>query len=140
RYTEYYEPKPFIKRYVQRLDMCYAHSHPAEHFAETFAVWLRPSSRWRPRYRDWPALKKLEYVDELMKEIAPQKPPAMTRKQFFRLARLKKTLREYYQEKRAHYARGRPDFYDNDLRKLFSDDRKFKNRPTDDGFLRSYKH
>ncbi len=138
-YPEFYDPKPYSKKYVQHLDMWYAQSHPAEDFAETFAVWLRPSSRWKTRYRDWPALRKLEYVDELMKQIAPQKPPAMTRKQFFRLARLKKALREYYAEKRAHYARGRPDFYDNDLRKLFSDDPKFKDRPTAAKFLRTIK-
>ena len=139
KYPEFYDPKPYSKSYVQHLDMWYAQAHPAEDFAETFAVWLRPSSRWRTRYRDWPALKKLEYVDEVMNEIAPQKPPAMTRKQFFRMARLKKTLREYYQEKRAHYARGKADFYDNDLRKLFSDDPDLKNRPAAATFLRTIK-
>src|SRR5213079_1773604 len=70
KYPEFYDPKPYSKSYVQHLDMWYAQSHPAEDFAETFAVWLRPSSRWKTRYRDWPALRKLEYVDELMKEIA----------------------------------------------------------------------
>jgi hypothetical protein len=139
KYPEFYDPKPYSKSYVQHLDMWYAQAHPAEDFAETFAVWLRPSSRWRTRYRGWPALRKLEYVDELVQEIASVKPPAFTRKQFFRLARLKKTLREYYEEKRAHYARGKADFYDNDLRKLFSDDRKFKNRPTAASFLRTIK-
>ena len=52
----------------------YAQSHPDEDFAETFAVWLRPRSDWRRRYAGWPALKKLEYVDELMREIAGKKP------------------------------------------------------------------
>ncbi len=52
----------------------YAQSHPDEDFAETFAVWLTPRSNWRKRYADWPALKKLEYVDELMAEIGRQKP------------------------------------------------------------------
>ena len=139
KYPEFYDPKPYSKSYVQHLDKWYAQAHPAEDFAETFAVWLRPSSRWRTRYRGWPALRKLEYVDELVQEIASVKPPAFTRKQFFRLARLKKTLREYYEEKRAHYARSKADFYDNDLRKLFSDDRKFKNRPTAASFLRTIK-
>ena len=49
------------------LDSWYAQSHPDEDFAETFAVWLTPDSDWRVRYADWPALRKLEYMDALMK-------------------------------------------------------------------------
>ena len=41
---------------------------PTEDFAETFAVWLQPRARWRREYQGWPALRKLEYVDELMAE------------------------------------------------------------------------
>ena len=52
------------------LDSWYAQSHPDEDFAETFAVWLNPQSDWRARYADWPALKKLEYMDSLMSEVA----------------------------------------------------------------------
>ena len=46
---------------------------PDEDFAETFAVWLTPRSNWRKRYEGWPALKKLQYVDELMAEIAERR-------------------------------------------------------------------
>src|SRR6202048_1376351 len=60
---------------LQRRRRWYAQSHPDEDFAETFAVWLRPRSNWRTRYAGWPALKKLEYVDELMDEIANQRAP-----------------------------------------------------------------
>ena len=60
-------PKPYSKSYVLHLDMWYAQSHPAEDFAETFAVWLTPDADWRQRYQDWPALKKLEYMEELMR-------------------------------------------------------------------------
>ena len=65
-YPRYYRPNPASRRYVQHLRLWYAQSHPDEDFAETFAVWLRPRSNWRTRYAGWPALKKLEYVDELM--------------------------------------------------------------------------
>ena len=41
------------------LDGWYAQSHPHEDWAETFAVWLKPNSDWRHRYRGWSALKKL---------------------------------------------------------------------------------
>jgi hypothetical protein len=74
-YPLYYRPNPASRRYVQHLRRWYAQSHPDEDFAETFAVWLRPRSNWRTRYAGWPALKKLEYVDELMGEIAGKRPP-----------------------------------------------------------------
>ena len=78
-YPKFYQPKPYSKSYVIHLDMWYAQAHPAEDFAETFAVWLRPGSGWRQRYAGWPALRKLEYVDELMAEIAGEAPAVTTR-------------------------------------------------------------
>ena len=75
-YPRYYRPNPASRQYVQHLRLWYAQSHPDEDFAETFAVWLRPRSNWRTRYAGWPALKKLEYVDELMEEIAGKRPLA----------------------------------------------------------------
>ena len=138
-YPEFYRPKPYSKSYVLHLDMWYAQAHPAEDFAETFAVWLRPASRWRSRYRDWPALRKLEYVDEMMGEIAPMQPPPLSRKHYFALRDVKRTLREYYEEKRSRYGKSRPDFYDADLRKLFSDDPKYQGNPSAASFLRAIK-
>ena len=72
RYPNYYRPNPASSDFVQHLRLWYAQSHPDEDFAETFAVWLRPRSDWRKRYAGWPALRKLEYVDELMAEIAAE--------------------------------------------------------------------
>ena len=74
RYPRYYRPNPASRNFVQHLRLWYAQSHPDEDFAETFAVWLTPRSNWRKRYAGWPALKKLEYVDELMAEIAGKRP------------------------------------------------------------------
>ena len=42
--------------YVLHLGHWYAQSHPTEDFAETFAVWLPPRSRWRSQYAGWPAM------------------------------------------------------------------------------------
>lgn len=103
------------------LDSWYAQSHPIEDFAETFAVWLKPKSRWRSQYRDWPALKKLEYVDRLMRKISRQKPKVTSRERVDSVATLRTTLREHYEKKRRHYGLDRPSFYDQDLRRLFSD-------------------
>ena len=58
------------------LDPWYAQSHPDEDFAETFAVWLTPESNWKPRYAGWPAIKKLDYMDALMKSLVGKKPLA----------------------------------------------------------------
>ena len=94
RYPRYYRPNPASRRYVQHLRLWYAQSHPDEDFAETFAVWLRPRSNWRTRYAGWPALKKLEYVDELMDEIAGKRPLITTRERVDPLHELSETLGE----------------------------------------------
>src|SRR5215203_3004809 len=73
-YPEFYTPKPYSRSFVLHIDNWYAQSHPDEDFAETFAVWLNPRSDWRRRYHDWPALKKLEYIDAVMSEIATEPP------------------------------------------------------------------
>jgi Putative zinc-binding metallo-peptidase len=65
-YPKYYSPRPYSRSFVRHLDVWYAQSHPDEDFAETFAVWLTPDSTWGDRYKGWPVLKKLQYVDELM--------------------------------------------------------------------------
>ncbi len=120
-YPEFYTPKPYSRSYVLHLDAWYAQSHPDEDFAESFAVWLTPGSHWESRYAGWPALKKLEYVDRLMKSIAGR-PPAVDRvEEVEPLRRLRKTLRQHYRRKRRHYGVDHPAFYDRDLRRLFSD-------------------
>ena len=57
-YPEFYLPKPYSRSFVLHLDPWYAQSHPDEDFAETFAVWLTPSSMWRKRYARWPTVMK----------------------------------------------------------------------------------
>jgi hypothetical protein len=135
-YPKFYQPKPYSKSYVLHLDMWYAQAHPAEDFAETFAVWLRPRSRWRQQYAGWGALRKLEYVDELMREVAGEKPAVYSRAQVDPLRGLNITLRDHYRQKREYYADEWPDFYDRDLRRLFSDGPEHRRRPTAASFLR----
>jgi hypothetical protein len=120
-YPEYYTPKPYSKSFVQHLDHWYAQSHPDEDFAETFAVWLDPNAMWATRYAGWPAQKKLEYMGRLMRELARARPRVMSKREVDPLRRLKKTLREHYRRKREHYGLDHPDFYESDLRNLFSD-------------------
>jgi hypothetical protein len=118
-YPEFYTPKPYSRSFVLHIDNWYAQSHPDEDFAETFAVWLNPHSDWRRRYHDWPALKKLEYMDELMREIAPKPPLVGRRSTVDPLRRIRRTLRQHYKRKAEHYGFDYPGFYDRDLRRLF---------------------
>ncbi len=120
-YPDCYLPKPYSKSFVLHLDMWYAQSHPDEDFAETFAVWLAPHSQWQERYAGWPALKKLEYMDSLMKELIGRPPLVTGKRQLDPLRGLHKTLREHYQSKRERYGMDYPNFYDRDLRRLFSE-------------------
>jgi hypothetical protein len=120
-YPELYTPKPYSRSFVLHLDYWYAQSHPDEDFAETFAVWLNPRSDWRRRYHDWPALKKLEYMDALMREIGPTPALVTTKRQVEPLHRIRRTLRAHYRKKTEYYGSEYPDFYDRDLRRLFSD-------------------
>ena len=119
RYPQYYTPKPYSRSYVVHLEPSYAQAHPDEDFAETFAVWLAPGSGWRNRYAGWPAVKKLEYVDELMAEIGPREPPVKSRRTVEALSRLRRTLREHYTEKRQRLG-APPSVPDRDLRRIFA--------------------
>jgi len=135
-YPAYYTPKPYSKSFVQHLDHWYAQSHPDEDFAETFAVWLDPASNWRARYGGWPAERKLEYVDHLMRSVAKRRPRFRTKREVDPLPRLKKTLAEHYRKKREHYGLDHPDFYDSDLRNMFSNAPEYAKRPSAARFVR----
>ncbi len=121
-YPDYYRPNPNSKNYVMHLDWWYAQSHPAEDFAETFSVWLKPRSNWRKLYSDWPAIRKLEYMDELMGSIAHKSPVNRNRRQLEPISRLRTTLREHYEHKRSHYGVNIPHVYDSELIRLFKQD------------------
>lgn len=119
RYPDSYAPRPASRRYVLHLGHWYAQSHPTEDFAETFAVWLQPRARWRRDYADWPALRKLEYVDELMREIAARPPRVRTRRAVESVEGSRRTLGEHYRFKMHRYVLedGR---YDAALRRIFT--------------------
>jgi hypothetical protein len=136
KYPEVYRPNPASRRYVQHLRLYYAQSHPDEDFAETFAVWFQPRALWRKRYSGWPALKKLEYVDELMGELREAPPVVHSRQQVDPLQTITQTLRGYYAEKQRQYRITYPDTYDRDLTRLFSADPKHRDSELASKFLR----
>jgi hypothetical protein len=121
---------------VLHLDPWYAQSHPDEDFAETFAVWLTPNSQWQERYKGWKALKKLEYMEQLMADVASKTPPVSNTRTLDPLDTLTKTLAEHYEYRRRKYGHEHPSFYDKDLRFLFSDRQEFSKNPLAASFIR----
>ena len=118
-YPEVYFPQPYSKRFVMHLDYNYAQRHPDEDFAETFAVCITPGSNWQRRYRGWPAMKKLLYVDRLIERIAAAAPAATDGEAMFSAARMTSTLGQYYDRRRRYLREDFPGFYDPGLAKLF---------------------
>src|SRR6266540_4561944 len=87
-------------RYLHRAGMYhYAQKHPDEDFAETFAVWLDPSSRWRRRYKAWQvAFVKLEYVDRIVdvEGVCRGAPPNQRLGQRIGYESIKETVADYF--------------------------------------------
>jgi hypothetical protein len=135
-YRASYVPNPGSRAFVQHLDYYYAQSHPIEDFAETFSVWLSQPGRWRREYEGWPALKKLEYVDELMGETRDEPPAVRTRERMDPIGSVNMTLREYYRRKKAHYGEEDLSIYDRDLQRLFTSGGQRKRAST---FLREHR-
>jgi hypothetical protein len=73
RYIE--RANPWSRDYVNPSGDHYAQKHPDDDFAETFSVWLRPHYNWRRKYQRFPgALRKLEFVDYVVKELRREAP------------------------------------------------------------------
>ena len=121
-YPDSYRPRPGSRRFVQHIGSWYAQSHPTEDFAETFAVWLKPGSRWRRDYAGWAAHAKLEYVDALMAEIAAHPPAVRSRVHVDPLAQDTRTLRQHYEARLKRYAPPTRRDEDRLLRQVFRDD------------------
>ena len=79
-YDEHYRADPLSRDHVRHILGWYAQKHPDEDFAETFAVWLTPQVDWREEYAGWGALRKLEWMDAVMHEVAglSPEPPTIT--------------------------------------------------------------
>lgn len=109
-YREVFDPNPWSRRFVRHICSCpyrytYAQKHPDEDFAETFAVWLTPRSGWRRKYRGWPALDKLKYVDRLMREIRGQKPMCKRGRLVKPVSKLTLPLAEHYRRQMEGYGK-----------------------------------
>jgi len=126
QYPAHYKARPGSRRYVHHLGEWYAQAHPTEDFAETFAVWLKPNSRWRKSYANWPAYNKLNVVEELMLSVQGQRPPVRNRLRIEPIEENTSTLAQYYRRKLAHNRQYRLGLADELLRRIFSPERARK--------------
>jgi len=78
----------------------------------------------------------LEYIDELMTELAGTRPRNRTRTKVDPLSSIRTTLRQHYKRKRERYDFQYPPVYDRDLSRIFSDDPRHRTRPSAASFLR----
>ena len=97
-YRENYRPIPFSKRFVRHIEGWYAQKHPDEDFAETFAVWLTPGSKWRTRYRGWKALAKLKYVDRMARRFGDVEPLRLRGRTDVTVEEMETTVADFYQQ------------------------------------------
>ena len=120
-YLEDYKPVPFSRKYVRHIAGWYAQKHPDEDFAETFAVWLTPGSDWQRRYLGWGAVRKLQYVDRVARELADASPRKALEVAVRELPveEMASTVEQYYREHERDQATLFSDLPDAELEDIF---------------------
>lgn len=140
KYSDSYYYWPYSRRFVINLQDNYAQSHPDEDFAETFAVWLAPQSNWQQKYRNWPVIKKLWYVDGLMKRISTMAPTKTVQGQPpWSASRMTSTLAAHYERKRKALGSEFHGFYDDSLISMFSSKQSAPASPKASWILRHHR-
>lgn len=123
-YRDNFSANPFSRQFVRHIvhhrnGRTYAQKHPDEDFAETFAVWLTPRSAWRRKYRSWPALRKLNFVDKLMREIRSQEPICTNGALCTPVHDMDMLLAEHYGQRVERYRAAAQGYVDDKLREVF---------------------
>lgn len=130
-YEEDYRPQPFSQNFVWHLPGWYAQKHPDEDWAETFAVWMTPGARWRDEYRDAAgALAKLQYCDQLMRELGSAPPIVVVHELDEDVGELSYSLANYY-ESLTESTAGNLAGLDGALRAIFLDPDEWHPEGTD---------
>ena len=139
-YRNNYRPVPFSRSYVRHMAGWYAQKHPDEDFAETFAVWLTPGSRWRTRYRGWPAMAKLKYMHRLARKLGPMPPLRAHGDTDITVAEMRATVADFYQQLLADESSFADLALDSDLIDIFNGSRRRRHgvRPAAE-FLREHR-
>ena len=142
-YRDAFRPDRTSRSYVRHIaaypyGRTYAQKHPDEDFAETFAVWLTPRSDWRRRYRNWPVIRKLIYVDRLMKDIRGSAPESHRARHLRPADRMNLTLADHYGKKAERFRRDARGYVDDSLRDAFPASRGQVLRPAG-GLIKRYR-
>jgi hypothetical protein len=138
-YRDVFRPDHLSREYVKHISVhpygrTYAQKHPDEDFAETFAVWLTPRSDWRVRYRTWPVLRKLLYVNGLMKEIRSRELESSRVRYLRPVERMSVLLADHYGKQAERYRRAARGYVDDRLREVFPPTRGALLRPASELF------
>jgi hypothetical protein len=138
-YRDRYHVDPFSRAYVRHILGWYAQKHPDEDFAESFAVWLTPGLDWRRDYAGWSALKKVEYVDRVMRELAEVVPDAPTpTDDDLPVESMHYTIADHYREHAESLPLVDRTHFDGDLRTLFASTAEAPTAEPAQSFLRRH--
>ncbi|MGA9641867.1 MAG: putative zinc-binding metallopeptidase [Terriglobales bacterium] len=138
-YRDNYRPAPFSRDYVRHLPGWYAQKHPEEDFAETFAVWLTPRSNWRKRYRGWPAMEKLRYVDRVARKLGKTEPLRRRGVTDITVDDMEMTVAEFYHRNGSEQIAANELAEDTDLRDLFPVSKRRKTAVAAGEFLHEHR-
>ena len=144
RYRHYYPYSAGSRSHVLYLHRIgnphYAQKHPDEDFAESFAVWLDPASKWKWNYRSWNgALEKLKYVDRLFRKerVAERRPLKVRYDETGNYRTIGSTVAEYFAIEREVDPRVKE--YVQDLKDIFSGTQNSRRRRVRaDLFIQNY--
>lgn len=117
-YPKDYTRKPYSKSFVRNLDEHYAQAHPEEDWAETFATWLNPKSNWKNHYRDWPAIKKLNFMDKKMRSLIGV-TPIVNNETLDEIDTLSLTIRTYLNRKIKNQNKYKAPLFGRNLNRIF---------------------
>ncbi|MCL4505900.1 MAG: putative zinc-binding metallopeptidase [Chloroflexi bacterium] len=129
--TDKYDYNPWSRNYVNPSGDHYAQKHPDEDFAETFQVWLTPRSGWRRKYKARPiALRKLEYVDDIVKQLGRETPLVETKLSWMyeRVEDIKMTVAQFMRAKPSRYYHHATGYVDTDLKSMFRSEPRIASR------------
>ncbi len=123
-YRDSFRPNPWSRQFVRHIvhhqyGRTYAQKHPDEDFAETFAVWLTPRSAWRRRYQYWPAIRKLKFVDELIRRVRDQSPRRTSGPLCTPVEDMELLLAEHYGQRAERFRAAAQGYVDDKLREVF---------------------